>query len=125
MTSPLNTEAVRRDCAEAIAVAVDALTDGSEPPAAVVERLREALSGHVREQVDAVRERFADAAPGPLRDIVTKTLTIAEHVLAVPVQGGVADLLVSPQVARFLLLMHEEAEVFGASPEVPVPSTRA
>ncbi|MFE4336090.1 hypothetical protein ACFRQM_44060 [Streptomyces sp. NPDC056831] len=111
--------AVRRDYAEALAVTFEALADGAELPAAQVERLRGALTGHVRTLVDLVRQEFADAAPGPLRDIVTRTLTLAEDILAQPVQGGVMDLLATPQVARLLMLIHTERAVFGASPEIP------
>ncbi|MFB6989124.1 hypothetical protein [Streptomyces sp. NPDC056304] len=110
---------VWRDCDEALAVAAGALADGSEPAAVQVERLRGALTGHVRTLVDLVRQDFADAEPGTLHTKVTETLALAEDILAQPVQGGVMDLLAPPQVARLLMLIHTEREVFGASPELP------
>lgn len=113
--------AIRRDCAEAHAVAAGALAEDVEPPTAQVERLREALTGHVRALMSVVREEFADAPPGPLNDIVTKAVTLAETVLAQPLQGSVLDLLATPPVARLLLLMAEEPEAFGALSEVPAP----
>ncbi|MCX4550640.1 MULTISPECIES: DUF6415 family natural product biosynthesis protein [unclassified Streptomyces] len=100
-------------------MATDALADGVEPPPAQVQRLRDALSGHVRRLVDVVSQEFADAAPGPLRDVVTKTLGLAEGILTHPVRGSVLDLLAMPPVVRLLTLMHEEPEVFGAAPEHP------
>ncbi|MCX4734299.1 hypothetical protein [Streptomyces sp. NBC_01363] len=110
---------IRRDCTEAYDLAFNSVDTGLEPPTAQVDRLRDALSGHVRRLADAVSEEVADAAPGPLRDIVTKALGLAQDALAQPAQGGALDLLVLPQVARILLVMHEEPEMFGASPELP------
>ncbi|WP_330435960.1 MULTISPECIES: hypothetical protein [Streptomyces] len=109
---------IRRDCAEAYDVALTSLIEGSEPPTAQVDRLREALSGHVRALAAVISEGAADAAPGPLRDVVTRALTLAEEALAQPVQGSALDLMVTPQVARILLLMHEEPRVFDTSPEL-------
>lgn len=109
---------IRRDCAEAYDLAMNSLVEGSEPPTEQVKRLREALSGHLRALVDAVGEDFAGAAPGPLHDVVVRTLSLAEKVLAQPVRGSVLDLLASPQVARLLTLMYEDPVMFGADPEL-------
>lgn len=117
----MNETAIRRDCAEAHAVATSALADDATPPAVQVERLREALAGHVRELIVVVQEEFADAPPGRLPDAVAKTVALAETVLAQPVQGNVLDLLATPPVARLLLLMAEDPDVFGALPERPAP----
>lgn len=114
----MDREIIRRDCTEAYDLVFTFLDEGSEPPTAQVDRLREALSGHVRALADVISEGAADAAPGPLRDVVTRALALAEEALAQPVQGSAMDLMVTPQVARILLLMHEEPHMFDTSPEL-------
>ncbi|WP_406501624.1 hypothetical protein OHA04_27830 [Streptomyces sp. NBC_01590] len=114
----MDSATIRRDCTEAYDLALTSLTEGVEPPAAQVDRLREALSGHVRALADVISAGTADAAPGPMRDVATKALTLAEEALAQSVQGSAMDLMVTPQVARIMLLMHEEPQVFDTSPEL-------
>lgn len=114
----MDRETIRRDCAEAQSVATVALEGGVDALPAQVERLRTAMTSHVRLLIDVVRGEFATAPPGQLVDIVTNTLTLAEHLLALPAQGTVMDLVAKPQLARLLLLMAMEPEAFGALSEV-------
>ncbi|MBO0918089.1 hypothetical protein [Streptomyces laculatispora] len=117
----MDREAIRHACVEATAVATSVLSGDAEPPVEQVERLREVLTGHVEALVDATRARFSDAPPGALAAVVDKTIALAEDLLSLPVQDGVLDLLVVPPLARTLLLMFEEAPVFGASCEASDP----
>ncbi|HWU08101.1 MAG TPA: hypothetical protein VN520_17240 [Streptomyces sp.] len=105
---------VRWDCAEADAVARHAMEEGVDPPPAQLERLREAVCGHLRELVAVVDEQYADAPAGPWREVITKTLGVASDILAQPIRGSALDLLVPPPAVRLLLLMHTEPIMFGA-----------
>lgn len=117
----MDSVAIRRDCAEAHDLAVRALDEGVDPTAAQVEQLREALVGHLRGLVEAVRETFADAPPGPLRDVVHSAMALADRARSHEVRGDVLDLIAPPPVVRLLLLMFEDPEAFGALAEEPAP----
>ncbi|MEU0629831.1 hypothetical protein [Streptomyces sp. NPDC005989] len=108
---------IRQDCTEAIDLVFTSLTDRVEPEDGQVDRLRTALTGHVRELVRAVGKDVADATPGRPHEAVARGLALSERALAQPVRGDVVDLVALPQVARILLLMYEESTLFGAVPK--------
>ncbi len=105
---------IRRDCAEADAVAVAALAEDVVPPSAQVDRLRDAVRGHLWLLVEVVWKQYADVPDGTMRELVTRTVALAEDFLGQAPLGSVHDLLVPPGLVRLLLLMHTEPEVFGA-----------